>query len=245
MHDRAPRRPDEQFSKVVLSSIGVCFNGLVKADPVHSEIGMPSCDPAHNIESGCRVCVFLAIEEVERSGPPVSGIKTPHIRPVVGRVITHLVSRPFVCSHAKPAAPTTFRRVRGYRNVAVNNVGHVSDMSVDGSVGLPVTGDIKDNAKLSGTTSIRSTTLRMIELCREIAGIAFTTTRHLAPTCSTTEIRQPRPAQRMPCPGSNRCRPASPCWSLSGALPPVPDSRSVRRLHPQAGIPAATSSSMT
>ena len=64
MHDRAPRRPDEQFTKVVLGSVGVCFNRLVECDAVNSEIGMSSGDRTREVSPACRVCVFLAIERV-------------------------------------------------------------------------------------------------------------------------------------------------------------------------------------
>src|SRR5271155_847145 len=63
-HDRAPRRPDEQFTNVVLGSVGVCFDGLVERDAVNREIRMSCGDPARYIKPGCRVRVFLAIERV-------------------------------------------------------------------------------------------------------------------------------------------------------------------------------------
>ena len=105
IHDRAPRRPDEQSTKVVLGGVGICFNRLVECDTVHSEIGLPSGDPTRNVEPGCRVCVFLAIEGVQRTGRRVSGIKTLHISTVVGCVISHLV-RPSVCLFTHRAGGT-------------------------------------------------------------------------------------------------------------------------------------------
>src|SRR5260370_42473745 len=64
IRDRAPRRPDEQFTKVVPGSAGVCFDGLVEGDAVNAEISMSCGDRARYIKPGCRVRVFLAIERV-------------------------------------------------------------------------------------------------------------------------------------------------------------------------------------
>ena len=64
IHDRAPRRPDEQFTNAVLGSVGVFLDGLVERDAVNREIRMSCGDPARYIKPGCRVRVFLAIERV-------------------------------------------------------------------------------------------------------------------------------------------------------------------------------------
>ena len=64
IHDRAPRRPDEQFTNVVLDSVGVRFDGLVERDAVNREIRVSCGDPARYVKPGCRVRVFLAIERV-------------------------------------------------------------------------------------------------------------------------------------------------------------------------------------
>ena len=42
VHDRAARRPDEQFAEVVLGSVGVYLDGLVECDAVYAEISV-SC----------------------------------------------------------------------------------------------------------------------------------------------------------------------------------------------------------
>ena len=64
IRDRVPRRPDEQFIKVVLGSVGVSFDGFVECDAVNAEIGMPCGDRPRYLKLGCRVRVFLVIERV-------------------------------------------------------------------------------------------------------------------------------------------------------------------------------------
>src|SRR5262249_34123259 len=91
-HYRAPRSPEEKFTKIFRDGIGVCFNRLVECDVVNGQIVMLSCDLARKVEPRCRVGVFLVVAGVQRAGRRVSGIESVYICPVVGCVTTHFVS---------------------------------------------------------------------------------------------------------------------------------------------------------
>src|ERR1700730_9208159 len=112
-------------SEIVPGSVGICFDGLVERDVVHSEIGVPSGDATRNVEPGCRVGVFLAVLDVQSAGRRVSGIETPRISTVVGRFISHLV-KPFSDRLVLCLGYSIFGRVRESVDVAADNVRLVS-----------------------------------------------------------------------------------------------------------------------
>jgi len=62
LQDRAGRRPDKQFAKVVLGSVGVYFDGFAECDAVNAEVSVPltRLEVAREI-AACRVGVFLVI----------------------------------------------------------------------------------------------------------------------------------------------------------------------------------------
>lgn len=57
MRDRAPRRPDEQLTQVVLGSVGVGFNRLLKCHAVNREISMSCGDRALRQAELSRTCI--------------------------------------------------------------------------------------------------------------------------------------------------------------------------------------------
>src|ERR1700739_1105272 len=71
IHDGAPRRPDEQFTRADLGRVGVRLNRFVKCDAINGEFRMSFRDPARYVEPGRRVGVFLTVARVECAGSRV------------------------------------------------------------------------------------------------------------------------------------------------------------------------------